>query len=183
MPKLKKSLPRYLKASGRDTAYFWYAGKRVYLPGKFNSPESVAAYNRAMSELAAIKADESLSVSFTGKTCYTVAAFLRWGETYYTKNGQSTGANEQYYYATIQLIGLYGDLDTDKFRQKEFRRVIEMMEKSGNMSRKTINSRIWNIKRIFDWGVSHEMVSRWKPHNFKSISNKFPKVKPSHGKP
>ena|GEM_PF-4481686 len=56
MPKLSSRQPKYLKAQRRDMAFYWLNGKRVYLPGKFKSPESIAAYNTAMSDLSALKA-------------------------------------------------------------------------------------------------------------------------------
>ena len=41
MPKLTRKLPKYSHLNG--VGFYWFNGKHIYLPGKFNSQESLAA--------------------------------------------------------------------------------------------------------------------------------------------
>lgn len=49
---MPRSLPSYRKHSSREIAFIEVAGKRHYLPGEHNSPESLAAYGKAIAKLS-----------------------------------------------------------------------------------------------------------------------------------
>ena len=52
IPKLTQNLPKHCRFSSRNVAYFWLNGQRVFLPGEFNSPESLEAYHLEMATLS-----------------------------------------------------------------------------------------------------------------------------------
>ena len=43
-----KRMPKYCKQSSRDLGFYYLNGKKVYLPGNYNSVLSLVAYHCAM---------------------------------------------------------------------------------------------------------------------------------------
>ena len=173
MPKLTNSkLPKYCRLSGRNIAFFWKDGKRVYLPGKFGSPESKEAYNKEMALILAERVEEKTEQKKpirkrTDKITVLemVAEFLVWGETYYVRNGEPTGTLDDFILASKPLVEQYGELQVEKFVQMDLIEIQDFLVKSG-ISRGHINQRIKNIKRIFNWAagrglISHNVAGRW----------------------
>ena len=165
MPKLSPSkLPKYCRLSGRSIAYYWKNGKRIYLPGKFNSPESLQAYREQMDSLLEERVDKvagkkQLQTATAEKKksdklaiLEMVAEFLLWGETYYVKDGMPTGTIKDYALASKPLVDMYGELLVEKFVQMDLIGIQDFLVKSG-ISRGHINQRIKNIKRIFNWAA------------------------------
>ena len=162
---MPKQTHKYCRLTNRNIGFFWKDGKRVYLPGLYNSPESLAAYHNAMAEINEAKANEvsdkkksNISVPIQTNAKLTVAElvamFLEWGKSHYVKNGKPTGANDQYYHASIELVKEYGHYVVTSFTQRELIALRNSMNVGGLLSRKTINDRLTRIKRIFNWGVS-----------------------------
>jgi len=173
MPKLTNSkLPKYLRVASRNRGFYWKDGKRVYLPGLYNSPESLKAYKEQMDLIFEERLSEKTEPqTITLKTnqltvAELVAAFLKWGETYYVKNGKPTGTNEDHELASRPLVELYGNFKVDKITQLELIAIQEFLVTKG-LSRKHLNARIGRIKRIFNWGtgrgiISHDVAGRLK---------------------
>jgi integrase len=193
MPKLKSSQPKYCKHSKRNKAFFWKDGRQVLLPGAYNSPESLQAYNSQMALLYEERADEVAGriKVFCGKINHLtvaelVAQFLKWGESYYVKNGKPTGSNADYELASRPLVDLYGHFQVNKITQRELISVRKIMVSKG-LARKTINDRTCRIKRIFNWAASEGHISWDIAKNLECVENlkkgrsqapDKPKVKP-----
>jgi len=178
MPKLSPSqLPQYCRLSGRNLAFYWKNGNRIYLPGKFNSPESLQAYREQMDAILEERVDKGagkkqLQTATVQKKksdklaiLEMVTEFLLWGETYYVKGGKPTGTVKDYALASKPLVDMYGELLVEKFVQMDLIGIQEHLVKSG-ISRGHINQRIKNIKRIFNWAagrglISHNVAGRW----------------------
>ena len=166
MPKLLVRQPKYCRLSGRNVAYYWREGRRIYLPGLYGSNESIAAYHKEMAlwaeERAAETSDKKLK-PFAGKqnqltVAELVAQFLVWADENYVKDGKPTGAADQYEYATRIMIDKFGDSPASEFTQQELIAVQDAFKKN-KISRQVINDRVARIKRIFNWGVSQGLVS------------------------
>ncbi|MCL2347984.1 MAG: hypothetical protein FWC50_06940 [Planctomycetaceae bacterium] len=175
MPRLTNSkLPKYYRLSGKNIGYFWKDGKKVYLPGKYGSPESKAAYDRAMASLLeerAIQVDGKDKITVTDQEKQSpkidmekitivgmVAEFLEWGKGYYVKNGIPAGTLDDFVLASKPLVGKYGNTLVKKFVQMDLIRIQEHLVKSG-ISRDHINKRIGRIKRIFNWAAGRGLIS------------------------
>ena len=165
MPKLPPSkLPKYCRVPQKNIACYWKDGKRVYLPGAFNSPESKEAYDAEMASLLSQRADELIDkkrpatkTSNNLTVLELVVKFLEWGETHYVKNGKPTGTNKDFVKSSKVLVKLYGDLSVKKFAQKEMIHVQDYLVDQG-LSRRTVNDYIRRQKRIFNWGVSRGII-------------------------
>jgi len=138
MPKLTNSkLPKYLRVASRNRGFYWKDGKRVYLPGLYNSPESLKAYKEQMDLIFEERLSEKTEPqTITLKTnqltvAELVAAFLKWGETYYVKNGKPTGTNEDHELASRPLVELYGNFKVDKITQLELIAIQEFLVTKG----------------------------------------------------
>jgi len=168
MPKLTNSkLPKYCRVPEKNIGYFWKDGKKIYLPGKYGSPESKAAYDRAMASLLEERVDEKDEIKpslpkITSTKDITVrelfVRFLKHAETYYMKNGKPTGEAEQFAYSLKIPKELFGDLKAAKFGKAELKFVQKEMIESGNLCRNTINKRIRKIKHVFKWAVEEDLI-------------------------
>ena len=88
-----------------------------------------------------------------------VQAYLTYARSYYLDSeGGSTGEPQHMKYATRPLIELFGPLELDLFGPLKLKEVRERMIDLG-WSRKVINKRISQIKRLFKWAVSEQVVS------------------------
>lgn len=74
-------LSKYRKHSSRNQAFVEYQGKRTYLPGKFNSQKSRAAYASFLRTLTSEVPPPSLCEAPTVSDL--VAGFLDWAAIYY----------------------------------------------------------------------------------------------------
>jgi integrase len=164
---MPKQTHKYKRLSSRNIGYYWLCGKRIYLPGLYNSPESLQAYHLAMAELNEAKADDvavkkNEIITATRKVnqisiLELVTAFLKWGETYYVKNGKPTGENSNIYYGTKILVETFGHLNVKKFTQQELKIVRDKLVESG-VCRGVVNQRLGIIKRTFSWGVGEGLI-------------------------
>src|ERR1700683_3492430 len=85
-------------------------------------------------------------------------AYWRWGEkTYCDGEGKPTRELENLKDALRPLRKLYGNTEAAQFGPLALRTVREDMIAAG-LCRRTINTRIGRLKRVFRWGVSYEML-------------------------
>ena len=141
---MSKQTHKYCRLSSRNIGFYWRDGKCVYLPGLYNSPESLQAYHQAMAEINEAKANDVAvirpEITATRKPNHLsvlelVVAFLKWGETHYVKNGKPTGSNEDYHLASKPLVEKYGHIQVGKFTQRELIAIRNSMNDNG-LSRK-----------------------------------------------
>jgi integrase len=162
-------LPKYRLRPDRDYAFVEYLGKRVPLPGKKNSKESTDAYLEFCREL--LNRQESGTPSRLPGASSTIAILVRdyllWAKTYYKDSRDSTGEYALLRYASRPLVRLYGSEKVGDFGPTKLKLVRDAMisgcwlradEGGGAWSRPYVNAQVNRIRRIFRWGVEHELV-------------------------
>lgn len=174
MPKLKHKPPSYSlhKASGQ--AVVKIDGRARYL-GKYGSSESHAAYRRLVAEWTATKRPfvtqrlmpEEVRVDL--RICELLVAYLEFAEGYYVKNGRRTGEYGNMKDAIRPLLKLYESTPVCEFGPAALRTVREQMI-VASLSRKVVNARINRVRRIFKWGVEHELVDPNVLQGLQSVS-------------
>ncbi|MDR1957867.1 MAG: tyrosine-type recombinase/integrase [Planctomycetaceae bacterium] len=159
--KQNSKLPKYCRRPDHDSAFFWWKGKKVYLPGAFGSEESLSAYNREMAKISLARAsgqEQAVLQPHNVTIAILVAAFLDWGDTYYLKDGKPTGTNQSMFYASAPLVELFGSENTDDFSPQKLE-ILQQAFVRSRLSRKECNRRIQRIIRIFKWGVPRNLVT------------------------
>ena len=172
-----KSAKRILNASGlpgtiylNKNRYWW----KVQLPGEekvkarpLKSAGSRFATNdcNVAVEVARMLWEQAIFASECQKSCEitTVAglvqAYLTYARNYYLdSDGGTTREPQHMKYATRPLIELFGSLELELFGPLKLKEVRERMIDLG-WSRKVINKRIAQIKRLFKWAVSEQIIS------------------------
>ena len=163
MPILKYKLPSYSLHKATGQAVVKIGGRTHYL-GKYGSPESHAAYHRLMAERSAVGAScatllaSSAEIKADLRINELLVAYLEFAAGYYVKNGRPTGEFANMKDAVKPLQALYEALPVSQFGPTCLRSVRERMIENG-LSRKVVNARINRVRRIFKWGVEHELVA------------------------
>jgi integrase len=174
MPKLRHKPPTYSlhKASGQ--AVVTIDGHDHYL-GKYGSPESHANYRRLTAEWAATKAPRATpsrspeEIRADLRINELLVAYLEFAEGYYVKNGRPTGEFRNMKDAVRPLQELYETMRVWDFGPAALRTVREQMI-AADLSRKVVNARVNRIRRIFKWGVEHELVDPIVLQGLQSVS-------------
>jgi integrase len=155
-------VPSYLchESAGRKRAfcYVYEAGKRrrVYL-GAWGSPDSKRRYRDVISTHLGERLPEAPSTrEITIEEL--VGRFLFWAESHYVKHGRPTGEWSNMKDAAAPLLELFRDEPAAAFGPKKLRMVRDQMLQTARFARRTINSRIQRVRRIFRWGVAEELV-------------------------
>ncbi len=171
--------PKYCLHKARGVAYVIVAGKQVYLPGKYGSEESKAAYLAVLSSLRANAADRDVSsvplVSFgRGPTvAELVAAFLRHAQVYYRKRGRSTGSYERFAQLIAPpLLARFHGRAAESITRADLRLVQDDLVARG-LARSTINDRIGYAKQIFKWGAENDLLP---PETYARVASLKPLV-------
>jgi integrase len=155
---MKNRTPSYCCHKATGQAVVRIDGRDHYL-GKFGTKESHDAYDRLIAEwlaggrrLPAAKTGDGLTIN------ELLLAYLRWAEkTYCDADGTPTRELANLKDALRPLRKLYGDTEAAKFGPLAMRTVREDMIAAG-LCRRTINTRIGRLKRVFRWGVSYELL-------------------------
>lgn len=164
MPHLKNVPPSYCLHQASGQAYVWLNGREHYL-GRYGSPESQAAYQRIVAEwlltrTAPVPRAAAQAELFRAdlRVNELLVAYLEFAEGYYVKNGRPTGELVNMKDAMKPVQALYDTLPVAQFGPLCLRAVRERMIEKG-LSRKVVNARINRVRRIFKWGVEHELVA------------------------
>lgn len=168
--------PKYRHFKPRNLGFVEFRGKRHYFPGKHGSPESIAEYGEFVRRnvieeplVAPPTREERAGLIFAD----LVNRWLDWAET------GLRGSREFEIYRRVLLLSTerYGETPLHEFgplRLLEFQRwlaetehVREYRGKGGQVTRErryrltrgTVNHLIGNLRRVFKWGVSRELVA------------------------
>jgi hypothetical protein len=160
MARPKNPTPVYKLHSSTGLARCWVGGKWLTL-GKYNSPESRAAFARVVAELAAAPAAPPVSAA-AAPSHLTVdevlLAFLRHAEGHYRDaDGKPTDEVREIRRALLHLHRLYGPTPAAEFGPRKLAAVREAMIGAG-WCRSLINRRLERVKRAFRWATSQELV-------------------------
>lgn len=155
MPKLRNSTPRYRLHGASGRAVVTLDGKVIYL-GKWKSKASRREYDRVVGEWLA--AGRCLpSKEHDHSVLELCNAYRKFAVTYYRKHGKPTRTIERIQVALKYLRSIYGSTRVPDFGPLALRAIQNHLvkEKKG---RKYINYLTAEIKRMFKWGVSRELV-------------------------
>ena len=137
-------------------AYVRLNGQMMYL-GRHDKPEWRTRYNQLIAEWLAN--DRRLPVSREEVTATELcAAYLRHAESYYVgQDGKATKSLGAVKMAIRALLKLHRHLLVSSFGPNSLRAVRQIWI-DRKLARKTINDYTSEVKRLFKWGASHEMV-------------------------
>lgn len=153
-------IPKYRRRPDRDIAFAEFPrGNRAYFPGRYDSPESRAAYSRW---LRAILGDPDAAVELPpnpGNVAVidAVSAFLDWAKLYYMADGKKGSEYHCLCSAIVPLLKAADTVPARDFGPNDLKRVRKEMIARG-WTRQTVNDQVGRVRRIFKWCVEHELV-------------------------
>jgi integrase len=155
-------------------------GRRVGLPGRANSPESVDAYRRILNDYLLRHARKTPTDRLPPAWALTLAdlvlAWLDHCRAYYAGGNTRSNEYDNCRYAVRPLVALRGDGAVVDFRPEDLKAVREAMitgqwaseaakKPIRPWSRPAANAAANRIKRMFRWGVEAGLV----PHEVSAI--------------
>lgn len=180
---------RHHKPSGRAVIQYkpLYGENPIYLDGAYNSPESLAHYDRLvpviMAHRVAAKQKKTRPVPMVNRGS-TIAemmdAYHPWARDYYGEDSSDFGHIEQMIYAVFASVG---DMRCEDFGPLALKKVRQWMvetydpnppKKSGRKrklvwSRQYINAQIIKLRRMFRWAVENEYIDSVQLGNLKAV--------------
>jgi len=143
------------KHKATNQAYVILDGKRKYL-GRHDRPETLERYHRTIAEF---QASEVLAEHASAITVAELLVhYLEHCETYYRRaDGTPSPGMEGAILAVRPLKKLYGNTAAAQFGPRALRTIREGWIVDG-LCRTTINKRVGVIKRLFKFGVEHELI-------------------------
>lgn len=161
MSRPRKSIPaiQHHKASGQ--AKVRIRGKDFYL-GRWNSQEAAEAYSRIVAESAvagptAIQAAQAVAKGEGLSVAELCAAWLEYAEKTYLRDGKPTSVIERFKTPIRCVRKLYGLTPAAQFGPLALEAVRGEFVKLG-FSRGICNAYAGNVRRLFCWGVSRELI-------------------------
>jgi integrase len=154
MPK-SSSPPKYRHFKPRNLAVVRIDGRDHYL-GTYGSKESKERYARLIAQLdcaplVAVAPRTDVSVT------ELVANYWSWATAYYVRNGRPSGHLSKVRRSLQVLRELYGSTSAAAFGPLAMRNVQRHCTKA-DMSRIYINDICAEIRRVFKWATSHEIL-------------------------
>jgi len=156
MPRLIHSTPKYRRHRASGQAIVTLDGVDHYL-GRYGTKASKDKYDRLIGEWLARKRVPAPDPSGDLTITELAIRYWRFAESYYRKNGQSTGVTPGIKVALRSLRNAYGPTRAADFGPLALQAVQQRMVDAG-LSRPYINENIARIKRMFRWAVSQELV-------------------------
>ena len=153
-------IPKYRRRADRDGAFSQLNYKRFYFPGRYDSPESKEAYGRFVQRflLQQRTLDEAPEPKPEGHTIGELAlAYLEFAKHYYLRDGRPTSEYHLMRSAIKPLLQTHLSTPADTFGPRDLRAVRTAMIDLG-WARGTVNDAVGRIRRLFRWGVEHELV-------------------------
>jgi integrase len=158
MPKIVHVAPKYRRHKASGQAVVTLGGQDFYL-GPYRTRASRAEYDRLVGEwLAAGRRAPKANDADALTIAELAAAYLRFANGYYRKNGRPTRTIERVRLALKLLRKSYGHTAAREFGPLALQAVQQTLVREGK-SRPYINCLIEEVRRIFKWGVAQEMVS------------------------
>lgn len=155
MPRINHT-PSYRRHKRSGQAVVTLCGKDHYL-GKWNSKESKEKYDRLIGEWLA--SDRGLPRAKDRLTVIElVARFWKHAQKHYRKNGNPTGAAENFKVPLKILKEVYGSTLADDFGPLALKALRHRFIEQGH-ARSYVNDNVAGIRKVFKWGVGEEIVS------------------------
>ncbi len=148
------STPKYRKHSNRDYAFVEFQGRRFPLPGQYESGESRRAYNEFVSRY--VFGNESPTDKLTDFSVSEICLlFDSYAGEHYPNGRRSSYANLA---RTAVLLNSYaGSIPATDFGPLKLKAFRQTLIDAGQ-SRNYINQIVGQVKRIFKWASSEELV-------------------------
>lgn len=157
MPKLTNSVPKYRHHKRSGQAVVTLRGRDVYL-GPYNTKASKLKYDRVIAEwLAAGRPTTSAQNLCEVTVTELIAAYWKFAQSYYVKDGQPTGAIPGIKVALRLLRESYGPTLAVEFGPLALKAMQAKMIEL-DQSRGYINDNIDRIRRVFKWAASEELI-------------------------
>lgn len=159
MVQRKQTHPSYLLHKPSGQARIRIDGRDIYL-GKYDSPESRAAYDRLVNEWkqsGRVIGPNDVPIGATIDEL--ILAYHNFASTYYVKNGEPTSTQQHIRDAVKPLHRLYGGQPADSFGPLRLKALRQQMIDDDRWCRTQINKSIGIIKRMFKWGVESELIA------------------------
>lgn len=169
MPRLVRSFPAYRKHRASGQAVVTLSGQDFYL-GPHDTKVSKAAYDREVAEwLARGRRPKDGAEEGTQISCVElIAAYKRYAEGYYRKNGKPTREVHAILAAAKFVKDMYGREPVNDFGPLKLQAVQQAMIRAG-WCRSNINKQVGRIVRMFSWGVSQELVPAEKAQALREV--------------
>lgn len=152
--------PSYRSHKARNCAVVTLDGKNSYL-GAYGSPESKERYARLIAEAQVSPPRASSSSDPTERSNLSVneliLVFWKHARSYYVKNGHPTDELAGIRAAIRFVRRLYGSTLAAEFGPLKPKTVRQTMIEA-NLARGVINQYVNRIRRMFRWGVEHELL-------------------------
>jgi hypothetical protein len=162
MPRPRKAIPSVVHHKSTGQARVRIGGKDIYL-GRYGSQEAREAYVRLLGEiqtagLETVRMVRELNDDSSSPTVAELClAFLDHAEATYRKNGRATSTCSTFKTPIRALRTLYGDTPAKNFGPIALEAVRQLFVDEG-VSRGVANTYTGNVRRIFRWGVSRQLV-------------------------
>ena len=124
--------------------------------GPYGTPSSHEAYARTIAISATITPSAHVPTDLA--VSHLVLAYLRYAESYYTKDGKPNKEFTEICYALRPLRKLFGGTLVAEFGPVCLKAIQKHLIHEENLSRGVINRRINRIRRCFKWGTSEQLV-------------------------
>ena len=150
MPKAKQAVPKFCTHKPTNMGYVKLDGVRHYL-GRADDPETKRRYDRMIAEW--LSAGRRIAVPVDQLTVIGLVA--RWNA--HAKTYYSHRRGDPFKATLAALVQLYGTTKAAEFGPKCLKTVRAAMVAKG-WSRPTVNERVQQVRAVFKWGVSEELV-------------------------
>jgi len=169
MPKLTQCMPSYCLHRASGQAIVKLSGKVHYL-GRYGTKKSKAKYKRLVGEWLTTDRQPAPACAESGELTVVelLARYMPFAVRHYRKGGEPTGEIDNIRYAIRPLKEIYGRTQVKDFGPLALKALQNHLIDQG-VSRKTVNSRIGIIRRIFRWGVSEQLCPPSLLHALSSV--------------
>ncbi|GMU82448.1 MAG: hypothetical protein AMXMBFR47_23190 [Planctomycetota bacterium] len=166
-------LPSYRLHKPKGLAVVRLNGRDIYL-GRYGTPESRKAYERAIAEWLAngrqvltptVEAGQPGGVSVDE----LILAYMAFASSYYVKNGEPTGELQNIKDSLKPVTLRYGSEPVTRFTPTALKVVRQSMVDSG-LCRNLVNARINRVRRMMKWGVENELVPATVLHALQAVA-------------
>ncbi|MCE9604772.1 MAG: tyrosine-type recombinase/integrase [Planctomycetia bacterium] len=176
MSRRKNDVPTYGLHKPSGQARIVVDGQSIYL-GKHGSPESLQAYSRWVTKLAAAPAAgraskaKLLAEPADDLTINElIVRYLHFADGYYRIDGKRTSEYKSMVEAAGPLRRLYGLSPAREFGPKALKQVQEAYVQHG-LCRKSVNKHVFRVRRIFRWAVAEELVHESLAHGLAAVES------------
>jgi integrase len=179
MPKLTTSFPKYSKHKRSGKAVVYIDGQEVYL-GNYGTKSSRDRYDAAVAEWLANQR-KAPTTPLETTVLELILAHMKWAKGYYRKNGKPT-SQICLLKATFRVLRrFYGHLPVSEFGAKKLAAFRDLLAKEPSRKKSTddkphylcrneINRRVRCVRKMFAWGVQHELTEAEKVASLRLVT-------------